>query len=118
MPRTSKSVSYHQRILRVLAADGGWHSLEEIYAAVVRFVPAEAAAKEYAKRRPNADGVKQADRVAQGRKRLVFLSLNSAIHHRKTVIARGRDWSRKYRLTKAALEARRADAPKAATADQ
>ncbi len=117
MAQARKPVSYHQRILRVLG-DGSWHSLEDIYAAVARFVPAEAAAKEYAKRHPNTDGVKQADRVAQGRKRLVFLSLNSAIHHRKTVVARGRDWTRKYRLTKAALEARRSDTPKTEAVEQ
>ena len=33
------------------------------------------------------------------KKRLIFLSLNSAIYHARTVVARGRDWTRKYRLT-------------------
>lgn len=102
MARDRKQPTYHTRIRTVLA-DGKTHTLREIYRAVARFIPADAAEREYRKRHPNADDVKVADRIAQGRKRLVFLSLNSLIHHRGLVIARGKDWERSYRLTRAAL---------------
>ena len=105
---SKKKVSYHQRIIALLAADGQWHTMEEIHQAVARFIDAEAADNEYRKRHPNWEQDKRPVRVGQGKKRLVFLSLNSAIHHAKTVVARGRDWNRKFRLTAAALKARRA----------
>jgi hypothetical protein len=104
----ARKISYHQRIIALLAADGQWHTMEEIHQAVARFIDAEAADNEYRKRHPNWEQDKRPVRVAQGKKRLVFLSLNSAIHHAETVVARGRDWNRKFRLTAAALKVRRA----------
>ena len=104
MARDRKQSTYHARIRTVLA-DGRTHTLREIYRAVARFIPADAAEREFRKRHSDADEVKTADRIAQGRKRLVFLSLNSLIHHRGLVIARGSDWERTYRLTRAALTA-------------
>jgi hypothetical protein len=108
--KNGKKITYHRRILNLLA-DGKPHTFEEIFKGVARFIPAETADKEYQKRHPNWKQEKVAVRVAQGRKRLVFLSLNSAIHHAKTIVATGRDWTRKYRLTKAALKARQEREP-------
>lgn len=98
-------ISYHQRILNILA-DGQWHTLKELFFAIVRFIPNEAAEKEFLKRKSKAGDIKKPDRIARGKKRLVFLSLNSAIHHRKIVLAQGHDWDRRYRLTKEALRRR------------
>lgn len=103
-----KKVSYHQRILGLLA-DGEWHSLKDIHKAVARFIDAEVADREYRKRHPNWEEDTPRLRVAQGKKRLLFLSLNSAMHHRKLVEARGRDWDREYRLTPEAFRSRQQD---------
>jgi hypothetical protein len=113
MARTNGK-SYHQRIIDLLG-DGEWHSLREIYKQVARFIDSEAADVEYRRRHPNWEQEKPAARIAQGKKRLVFLALNSAIHHRKLVIARGSDWERKYRLTKKALLNRQKSAAPANT---
>jgi len=102
----SKKLTYHRRIINLLA-DGQWHSFQAIHQAVARFVDADAADKEFRKRHPGWKADKQSVRVAQGRKRLVWLSLNSAIHHAETVTARGHGDERKYRLTSKALKARR-----------
>lgn len=110
MGRDRKTISYHKRILGILA-DGRPHTLREIYLKTARFIPADAADREYRKRHPNADEIKAADRIAQGRKRLAFLSLNAMIHHRGLVVARGKDWERSYRLTRAALAALAPAAP-------
>jgi hypothetical protein len=108
--KNGKKMTYHRRILNFLA-DGQWHTFKEIHSAVARFIDAETADKEYRKRHPKWAEDKPAVRVAQGKKRLVFLSLNSAIHHAKTIVARGRDWDRKYKLTAAALKARQKREP-------
>lgn len=102
--KNGKKLSYHQRIINLLA-DGEWHTLKDIHKAVARFVDPQVADKEYRKRHPRWEQEKVAARVAQGKKRLIFLSLNSAIHHAKKVEARGQDWEREYRLTREALAA-------------
>jgi hypothetical protein len=118
MARTNgKKISYHQRIIGLLA-DGEWHSLKEIHKAVARFIDADTADVEYRRRHAKWEQEKPAARVAAGKKRLIFLSLNTAIHHRKLVVARGRDWEREYRLTKEALASRRAAEQKAEEARQ
>ncbi|MBX9677536.1 MAG: hypothetical protein K2X38_02150 [Gemmataceae bacterium] len=104
-------LTYHKRIMNILA-DGEWHAFTDILAAVARHVDAGTAQKEYMKRHPNWKDEKQTVRVAQGRRRLVFLSLNSAIHHAETVTARGHGDERKYRLTAKALKARCPKGPK------
>ena len=106
MAKKNGKLSYHKRIMNHLE-DGQWHTFHEVHQAVARFVDAEAADKEFCKRHPGWKDEKQSIRVAKGRKRLVFLSLNSAIHHSKTVTARGHGDERKYRLTAKALKARR-----------
>jgi len=68
----SKKLTYHRRIINLLA-DGQWHSFQAIHQAVARFVDADAADKEYRKRHPGWKDDKQSVRVAQGRKRLVWL---------------------------------------------
>jgi hypothetical protein len=101
-----KAISYHMRILHLLS-DGAYHTLEEIAPIVSKYVDAEASDAEYRKTHPGWKKVKLATRVAQGKRRLIFLSLNSAIHHRHIVEAgSGRAMDRKYRLTRAALKAR------------
>jgi hypothetical protein len=95
--------SYHQRIVNLLR-DGEWHTLREIHRAVARFIDADLADKEYRKRHPAWEGEELKARVAQGKKRLVLLSLLTLVHNRKLVeIGEGRDWDRQYRLTRDAL---------------
>ena len=106
MAKKNGKLSYHKRIMQLLE-DGQWHSFHEVHQAVARFVDAEVADNEYRKRHPNWKDDKQSVRVAQGRKRLLWLSLNTKIHHSKTVTARGHADERKYRLTAKALKARR-----------
>lgn len=112
MAKKTKTLSYHQRILALLA-DGDWHSFKDIHKSVARFVDPGAADAEYCKRHRNWEELKLPARVAAGKKRLVFLSLNTAIHHRKLVEAgSGRALERQYRLTKAAMKARSNVQPK------
>lgn len=92
-----KKMSYHRRIMSLLA-DGEWHSFKEIHLAVARFIDPAAADREYRKRHPHWREDAERVRVTLGKKRLLFLSLNSAIHHRRRVQARGRDWAREYQL--------------------
>jgi hypothetical protein len=106
--KNGKKVSYHQRILNLLT-DGEWHTLRDIHRAVARFIDAETADRQYRRRHPNWEQDTERLRVAQGKKRLIFLALNSAIHHQKKVEARGRDWDREYRLTPEALASRGAE---------
>jgi hypothetical protein len=98
------ALTYHKRI-RTILSDGEWHTLREIYDAVARFIGSEAADEYYKKRHPDWENEKRAVRIATAKKRLVFLSLNTAIHHAKTVQARGRDWERQYKLTAKAIRA-------------
>lgn len=107
MAVAKRKLSYHQRILNILM-DGQWHSFAEILKAVARFVDADSADKEFRKRHPNWQSESVALRVQQGRKRLVWLSLNCAIHGRHIVTARGSAMDRNYRLTADALKARQA----------
>lgn len=106
MSSKNGKLTYHRRIMKHLE-DGQWHGFTDILKTVARFVDDETADKEYRKRHPGWKDEKQSVRVAQGRKRLVWLSLNSAIHHAETVTARGHGDDRKYRLTAKALKARR-----------
>lgn len=102
-----KAISYHMRIVQLLS-DGEWHSFKDICKAIAKHVDAGIAEAEFKKRHPGFRKFKQAERIAQGRRRLVFLSLNSMHHHRGMVEvgAKGRADDRMYRLTKAALKAR------------
>jgi hypothetical protein len=102
MSPKNRKLTYHQRIMNLLA-DGEWHSFRSIHKAVARFIDAETADVEYRRRHKHWEQDTRRLRIAQGKKRLIFLSLNSAVHHRKLVEARGRDWDREYRLTKEAL---------------
>lgn len=104
--KNGKKLSFHKRIMQLLE-DGQWHTFQEVHQAVARFVDADAADREYRKRHPGWKDDKPTIRVAQGKKRLIWLSLNSAIHHAKTVTARGHAADRKYRLTAQALKSRR-----------
>lgn len=99
----TKGKSYHRRIIDILA-DGQPHRFTDILKAVGRFVAPETADKEYRKRHTKWKQDKLAVRVSGGRARLVWLSLNSAVHHAKTVVPRGRGAERTFRLTKAALK--------------
>src|SRR5438874_644175 len=112
MAHKNGKISYHRRIMNLLA-DGEWHSLCDIQKAVARFINADIADKEYRRRHPHWQQDTERLRIAQGKKRLIFLSLNTAIHHRRLVEARGRDWEREYRLTPEAL-ANRQDAEQVA----
>jgi hypothetical protein len=104
--KKGKPVTYHQRIVNFLA-DGKWRTLKEIHNHVARFISAELSDKEYRRRHPKWEEVKELDRVRQGRKRLVLLSLLTLVHHRKLVeIGEGRDWQRQYRMTEEAVRAR------------
>jgi hypothetical protein len=105
MARTNGKLSYHKRIVNLLT-DGEFHSFREIYRAVARYIDRQVADREYRKRHRDWAKTWPDVRVAAGKKRLVFLSLNRAIHHRQAVEARGRDWDREYRLTREALAAR------------
>ena len=105
MARKNGKLTYHQRIMNLLT-DGEWHSLRDIHKAVARFIDTETADIEYRRRHAKWEQDTQRLRIAHGKKRLIFLSLNTAIHHRKLVEARGRDWDREYRLTKEALRER------------
>jgi hypothetical protein len=105
MARKNGKLTYHQRIMNLLT-DGAWHSLREIHKAVARFIDPETADVEYRRRHSNWEQDTARVRISAGKKRLIFLSLNTAIHHRKLVEARGRDWDREYRLTKEALRER------------
>jgi hypothetical protein len=105
MSPMNRKLTYHQRIMNLLA-DGEWHSLREIHKAVARYIDAEAADVEYRRRHKHWEQDARRLRIAAGKKRLIFLSLNSAIHHRKLVEARGHDWEREYRLTKEAMRER------------
>jgi hypothetical protein len=49
--KNGSKVSYHQRIMNVLA-DGEWHSLRDIDRAVARFIDADIADIEYRRRHP------------------------------------------------------------------
>jgi hypothetical protein len=103
------SFSYHKRIVKLLS-DGKWHTLRDIHRAVARFIDADAADREFRKRHPAWESEDPKARVSQGKKRLVLLSLLTLVHHRNLAeIGEGRDWTRQYRLTRAALESRRAD---------
>lgn len=101
--KTHKPITYHKRLVMALA-DGGWHTFRDLHQKVARFIDPDVADREYRRRHPKWKKEKETDRVAQGRKRLVFLSLNSLHHHAETVEVRGgKNWDREYRLTKAAL---------------
>lgn len=98
--------TYHQRIVNLLR-DGQWHTLRNVHRAVARFIDADIADREYRKRHPSWEDKDVKARVAQGKKRLVLLSLLSLVHHRKLVeIGEGRDWERQYRLTEEARRVR------------
>ncbi len=98
--------SYHQRIVNLLG-DGEWHTLRDIHRAVARFIGADIADREFRKRHRAWEGVDVKARVAQGKKRLVLLSLLTLVHNRRLAeIGEGRDWQRQYRLTGEALEVR------------
>jgi len=111
MASKNGKLTYHRRIMKHLE-DGQWHAFTDIHKAVARFVDSETAEREFKKRHPAWKNDKQSVRVAQGRKRLVWLSLNTAIHHAETVTARGHGDDRKYKLTAKALKARRPKEPK------
>jgi hypothetical protein len=105
--KNDKPITYHQRLVNALA-DGKWQSFRSLYQRVARFIDPTVADTEYRRRHPKWKEEKEAVRVAAGRKRLVFLSLNSMHHHRDMVEVRGgKDWEREYKLTPAALRARR-----------
>jgi hypothetical protein len=105
MPQKNR-LSYHQRIVNLLG-DGEWHTFRDIHRAVARFINADLADKEYRKRHRAWASANPKARVAQGRKRLVLLSLLTLVHHRKLVeIGEGRNWERLYRMTREAMEAR------------
>lgn len=108
-----KKTSYHKRIVQFLLSDRQWHSFKEIHKAVARFVDGEAADVEFRRRHKDWKQIKAAERIAHGRRRLVFLSLNSMHHHRKMVeVGKGRADERMYRLTRAALKSRNGQAEK------
>lgn len=112
---TKKKLTYHARILNLLS-DGVYHTLAEIVQEIARHVDPTAADAQYQRSHPGWKQVKQATRIADGKKRLSFLSLNTAIHNRKLVEAgSGRAMDRKYRLRKAALRARRNGQPQPET---
>lgn len=98
-------MSYHKKIVAFLR-DGKYHSLREVVGAVKRFIDAKTADNEYRKRHPKWATVAPKTRVELGKKRLVFLSLNTMHHHRDMVEVRerGQDWDREYRLTKETLK--------------
>jgi hypothetical protein len=99
-------ITYHQRIVKLLS-DGEWHTLHAIHRAVARFIDADMADKEFRKRHPAWESQDLKTRVAQGKKRLVLLSLLTLVHNRKLVeIGEGRDWERQYRMTPQALATR------------
>src|SRR5437870_988196 len=98
-------LTYHKRIVKFLS-DGQWHTLREIVNAVGRHIDAEIADVEYRRRRRGWASTPQRDRIAAGKKRLVFLSLNSMHHHRGMIEVKGtgNDWDRQYRATKATVK--------------
>lgn len=94
--------TYHQRIVAFLA-DGAKRTLREIYGGVARHIDPAVADKEYRRRHPAWASVPLKERVAQGKKRLIFLSLNTMHHHRGMIeVDNGADWDRGYRLTREA----------------
>jgi hypothetical protein len=97
-----KKPSYHKRLLSSML-DGNWHTFRDLFNANAKYIDKDVAIKEDKRRHPERE--EERVRVRRGRKRLVFLSLNSAIHHAKTVIFKGaRDWDREYRLTKPTIQ--------------
>lgn len=98
-PKKVKPVTYHARLLLCLK-DGRFHTFAELFEAVAKYIDPKVADKEYRKRHPDWKNDKEKDRVVGGKKRLVFLSLNSAHHHAKTVeVGEGVAMERQYRLT-------------------